>query len=412
MSCWKQKEFFLSTFKALPHDAGGLERPYTLEDYRRIVRLNKEAGINLIENAIMSRQEGLQAAEACEREEVRFLIQNITGDVGFSGIGGQCYATEAAAKQVVEEQKDRKYLEGYFVWDEMGTQDFPRCHEIQEWFRRYDGDRLAYSLIVPSYGAYWWEGEGVDNWENSAYAQYAREFVRVVDPPVICVDYYPFWIHGYDKTDLTNCSIWRDMGLLRSLSLQTGKPFWFYFQGYAMTRNNDPAYVFTRPMLSVQMYCALAYGVKCLSYFSTINCLVDGNGKKLDGYDEITEINHRVKNLGSFLFEKTSEKLYHFGITADNRAPYYLDDPEESELIVSAPADTIVGVFGDGSDKKYVLVASKDYRQTLAGRLELRTARPIARYLPAADEVCAVADMTTAVELEIPAGEGILFIVG
>ena len=45
MTTWKQPRFFISTFKALPHDAGGLERPYTLEDYRRIVRLTREAGI-------------------------------------------------------------------------------------------------------------------------------------------------------------------------------------------------------------------------------------------------------------------------------------------------------------------------------------------------------------------------------
>ena len=61
MTTWKQPRFFISTFKALPHDAGGLERPYTLEDYRRIVRLTKEAGIDLIENAIMSRAEGALA---------------------------------------------------------------------------------------------------------------------------------------------------------------------------------------------------------------------------------------------------------------------------------------------------------------------------------------------------------------
>ena len=87
MTTWKQPRFFISTFKALPHDAGGLERPYTLEDYRRIVRLTKEAGINLIENAIMSRAEGLQAFEACEAEGMRFLAQNITADKGYSGMG-------------------------------------------------------------------------------------------------------------------------------------------------------------------------------------------------------------------------------------------------------------------------------------------------------------------------------------
>ena len=410
MTTWKQPRFFISTFKALPHDAGGLERPYTLEDYRRIVRLTREAGIDLIENAIMSRAEGALAAQACELEGVSYLVQNITGDMGYSGIGDQCHATEEGVAQIVSEQKNNRYLEGYFVWDEMGEQDFPRCREIQDWFAAYDPARLAYSLVVPSYGAYWWEGEGADNWKDSAFARYVRGFVQTVDPPVLSVDYYPFWIHGYDKTDLLNCPIWRDLGLMRSLSLETGKPFWLYFQSHAMSRNGDPLYPFPNVMRLVQMTCALAYGVKCLSYFASIDCVADAKGEKYADYDAVRETNTRIRRLGDRLFDQTSEELYHFGIDPKNREPYFLDDPADSAWIADAPAGAIVGVFGDGSEKKHVLVANKDYRRPLTGELRLRRRCRIDRYAQDTDILCPVADGAASVALHIPAGDAALFI--
>lgn len=106
---YHQSQFFISTFKAMPHSAGS-----TLEEYKKIVQLHKEAGINLIENAIMSRQEGLLAMQACEEVGVKFLAQNVTADKGYSGMGANCPDfTEDTIQFVVDELKDHQYLEGY-----------------------------------------------------------------------------------------------------------------------------------------------------------------------------------------------------------------------------------------------------------------------------------------------------------
>ena len=403
-----QPQFFISTFKALPHDAGGLERPYTLEDYRRIVRLNKEAGINLIENAIMSRAEGLQAFEACEAEGMRFLAQNITADKGYSGMGKKINPfDDALIKATVKELAKYKYLEGYYTWDEVPREQFDTARRLNDLFKKHDRSALAFALILPSYGTYRWMAPD-GNWRNAIYAQYVNEYVEKVSPDVLSFDYYPFQQHGGENTNLTNCPMWRDMGLMRQKSLETGKPFWFYFQGYSMGAN----YTFTPEMISTQMYCALAYGVKCLSYFSTIDCIADGTGKKLENFDAIKAINHRVQNIGDLLFDKTSEELYHFGIKKANHDLYYLDKVEGSAWITGAPDNTIVGVHGDGSAKKYVVVSSKDYKNGITGELTLRKAVKISRFDPETGKTTQVSAKAQSVALDIPAGGCAVFVLG
>lgn len=401
MNRWKQKHFYISTFKALPHSTGA-----TLEDFRKIVRANREAGINLIENAIMSREEGLQAAEACELEQVPFLIQNITADKGFSGMGSNCPpVTTELVKELAEEQKERRYLEGYFLWDEMSTDNFPYCREVCDRFRQEVPDKLAYTLILPSYGAYWWDASGGD-WQNSGYAQYVRDYIRVVDPDVISFDYYPFDVHGRAETDLRNCPFWRDMGLLRKEALKVDKPFWFYFQANDMGKG----FTFTNQMRSVQMYAALAYGVKALSYFGSMSCVCDGNGTIMPDFEDIRALNTLVQNLGDFLFDKKSVAIYHYGIEEENRPLYYLDDETASPLIAAAPDNTIVGVFESNEGQSYLLVVNKNYRAPIEGTLSLKNARVTGIYDSQTDRMN-VTNAALSVNLSIPAGDCVLLAV-
>ncbi len=398
-----QSQFFISTFKAMPHSAGS-----TLEDYVKITQLHKEAGINLIENAIMSRAEGLLAAQACEQVGVKFLAQNITADKGYSGMGANCPAfTEDTIQFVVDELKDYKYLEGYYTWDEVDKPNFEKCRTLNDLFKKYDRSSIAFSIVLPSYGQYKWQTPD-GNWENSYYAQYVNEYVEVVDPDVICFDYYPFQQHGGARTKLLDCAMWKDMGLMRKKSMETGKPFWFYFQAYNMGGD----YTFTEEMRSVQMYAALAYGVKCLSYFTSLDVVCDNKGVKKDTFDEVKEINRKVQNLGDYLFEKETENLYHFGIKKANQVLFNLDKVEDSALIAGAPDGSIVGVFGDGTAKKYVLVVNKDYNNAMTGELKLREAKKVELYSHDTDKTTQVSASTDAVTLNIPAGDCALYVIG
>lgn len=398
-----QSQFFISTFKAMPHSAGS-----TLEEYVKIVQLHKEAGINLIENAIMSRSEGLLAMKACEQVGVKFLAQNITADKGYSGMGSNCPAfTEDTIKFVVDELKDYKYLEGYYTWDEVDKPNFEKCRTLNNLFKKYDRSSIVFSIVLPSYGQYKWQTPD-GNWENSYYAQYVNEYVDMVDPDVICFDYYPFQQHGGARTDLLNCAIWKDMGLMRKKSMETGKPFWFYFQAYNMGGN----YTFTEEMRAVQMYAALAYGVKCLSYFTSLDVVCDNKGVKKDTFDEVKEINRKVQNLGDYLFEKETENLYHFGIKKANQVLFNLDKVEDSALIADAPSGSIVGVFGDGTAKKYVLVVNKDYNKAMTGELKLRAAKKVQLYNHDTDKTAAVSASADTVALNIPAGDCALYVIG
>src|SRR5690606_5348201 len=96
--------------------------------------------------------------------------------------------------------------------------------------------------------------------------------------------------------------------------------------------------------IRAQMYGALAYGVKGLSYYTTRRALLTESHVKSSMYDDLTALNKSVRNLGDFLLDKTSQYIYHSGISANNQAAYFLDSLDASDLIASAPAGLIIGV--------------------------------------------------------------------
>lgn len=403
---WKQSKFLISTFKGMQHNTGDPNDSFrpAQEHYDSSAKLHKEAGFDLMENAIMSRQEGLMAADACESAGIDFLIQNITSDLGFSGMGKSFpNFTEDTIAYVADELSDYDHLYGYYTWDEVYTPHFDKCRELNDLFKKHDPKKLAYSIVIPSYGEYAWSS---DNWDNSAYANYVRQYVNTVDPDVLSFDYYPFSVHGGDETNLAVCTMWKDMGLFRQLSMETGKPFWFYFQAYNMGGN----YTFTNAMRSAQMYGALAYGAKCLSYYVTNGTLVTKTGAKGSDFNDIKSLNKTVKNLGNFLFDKQSEEIFHFGLDTDTQNQYYLDRTNLSDVVKNGPDGSIVSVFRDKTNKKYVLVVNKDYKQSLNGTLTLKTNKKVTRYQHSNDTKSVVANSTAAIGLNIPAGECALFI--
>lgn len=142
-SGYKQKQFFISTFRAVHY---GPDK----NKYVKLLEATKEAGINLVENAILAREETLTVLDACDEVKIKCLAQNITNDNGFTGMGPNYPAfTEASVKSVVTELKKYKMLEGYYTWDEVPKPQFGVAKELQDYFRKYDfiGEWYCYAKI-------------------------------------------------------------------------------------------------------------------------------------------------------------------------------------------------------------------------------------------------------------------------
>ncbi|WP_391571781.1 S-layer homology domain-containing protein [Cohnella sp.] len=402
-----QDRFFLSTFRAA-HWGDALD----LNDYKAVIQATKEANFNLVENAIMPRGKMLQALAACEEVQIRCLAQNITNDLGFSGMG-ESYPTftEATVQSAVYELKNFATLEGYYIWDEVFRPHFGVARQLKDYFKQQDPDRLVYSIALPSYGPYRW-----DDTTGNAYDDYIDEYIETVDPDVLGFDYYPFWnILGpnAEQASLIENDLWRDMGLFRQKSIETTKPFWFYFQAVDMAPVNETWVLghMTPEKMGVQMKAALAYGAKTVSYFLTLDMLTDVHGNKMPIYNDIQALNKGVMNLGNKLFDKQSKKIYHFGIPTNKRQIYFLDDAADDELIQSAPDHSIVSVFADDTSTAYVLVVNKDYTQPLSGQLKLKVPGEVKLYDKTNDASQLLSGLTDTIDLQIAGGDAELYMI-
>lgn len=403
---WKQDKFYISTFNATAGDPRYMEAQ---------LRHHKDAGFNLIEFTFKSREYVLQALEYCEKLELPSIVQ----DADFSGIGLDhiVESTDESVQQAIKRYAPFSQVLGFYVWDEPGFASFPICRATIDRFRKYAPDKLAFSVMVPSYGIYNWQ---VSNWdaekneplEERPFAKYVRQYLAETDVDVASIDYYPYAVK--EGASLIVNDMWRDMGCVRRYAQEAGRPFWFYFQskGTFELDDNLGSKGMNYEKMAVQTYAALAYGVKQLSYFtssSAVSCMDDRRGPL---FEEVKRLNRRMQHLGDFLFNKTSYKVAHSGLTDEWVQAYFLDPLSDISCIQSMPDGLIVGSFKDTEvpgDTQYLLLSNKDYEQEVSGQLQLDRIYNVSTLDEDTGEVKPLA-MTDAVSLRLGKGEGQLLI--
>ncbi|MHB1452592.1 MAG: hypothetical protein ACYCYM_01380 [Saccharofermentanales bacterium] len=396
-----QPHFYISSWRAVHYNAEH-------EKYTKIIKATKEAGITLVENAILGRADGLMSAQVCEEQGMDFFISNITDDLGYTGMFDKYPAVdEDRVEFIVDEMKDYKHLKGYYVWDEVPDTLFGTCRTIKDWFIKHDPAKLAFSLVVPSYGEYRWNIT-YGNVEESQYYKFVDSYIKEVDPDVLSFDYYVF--RTSHTLSLTKSDMWKDMGLFRTKSIETGKPFWFYFQGFDMETNTVGR--MTREKLAVQMFSAVAYGAKTVSYFQSVGTLTDEFGNKTSLYEGAKSLNREVQNVGDLLFDMEPRYLYHIGLSSGFNSLYFMDEITESPIIASAPDNTIVSIFNDGTKSDYIVIVNKDYVNPKTGKLVLQSAKHVEAFDKVNNKFTEVSSSTTTVNLTIKPGDCVVYRIG
>ncbi|MHB1452594.1 MAG: hypothetical protein ACYCYM_01390 [Saccharofermentanales bacterium] len=393
---WKQKEFYLSSFRAA-------ERDKSYEAYKRGLLAHKEAGINLIENAILATTDMYEVLDVCEEIGLNCLAQDISS---FSGMGSNYpLNNDDMMLDFILTLSQYKSLIGYYLWDEPGLKEFTKLKYVYDFFKDKDPGRLAYSIILPSYGVYAW-GADHNSWQDDPYKKYVDSYIATVDPDVMCVDYYPF--SSGDLASISESYLWRDLGYLRAKALETKKPLWFYFQAINMKTPSAPL---PAEKLKVQMYSALAYGTTGLIYYTSLGVITDADGNKLPGFSQIKSLNSEVLNLGRFLFTKKSSKLYHTGVSENKLPGYFVDDLAASDLIGSAPDDAIIGVFTDNTAAKYLVIVNKNFKESMNFDLTLKSEKKVKEFNKKTNESTQISASTDSIHLQIAAGDCAIYII-
>ncbi|WP_353197554.1 hypothetical protein [Parapedobacter defluvii] len=390
---WTQKEFVLSTFFAVPGSADA-------NQYRRILTHTKNAGINLVELPFISPEALLVALNVAEEVGIQTLAQNTQIYSGISG-DGPVLSEQKLADEVKFLQRFST-MEGYYVWDEPFERNFNQVKELNQLLRKYDPGRLAFATLFPSYGVYNWE-EGEYNWENNSYAQYVTQYLQQVDPTVLSFNYYPYR-DNKESTNLIENDLWKDFGYIRQKGLEYNKPLWYYFQ--AVSIDPEQAGVMNLERIRAQMYGALAYGVKGLSYYTTHRSLLTETFEKSALYDDLAVLNQAVRHVGNLLFNARSVQLYHTGISEALRAAYFLDDLAASTVVDKAPDNLIIGVLQEpDAGKTFLVVTNKSHGSAVNGTLTLKEHAAVSQYDPYRNQTTAYTSPLAELSLSLAPGE-------
>lgn len=328
--------------------------------------------------------------------------------LGGGGTGGR-EIEERHVKQTLDAYADyNDVIAGYLLWDEPQIEQFSTIRQRIGWIRKYDESVRLYMNLLPSYGKY--------TWKDFAYRDYVDTFIRNAGPEMLSVDYYVFG-HQTDCNQnvlSVDQGLWRDMGLFRKRAAETGKPFEFYIQGVGDFSANKAIGNMTPERIAFQMYAALTYGVKRVSYFTSYGLLLDANGDPTKYYEEVQAINKEALAVGQFLYDKESVALYHSGVGAMSKVQdiMYLDSLADSDLLTEIPTESIVSVFEGTSGDRYVMVANKRYDWKATGKLSFKEPVTLRLFDASTGQMGEPIVNTTAVTVDIPAGGYLLYQIG
>ncbi|MGH7787518.1 MAG: hypothetical protein ACRERC_11665 [Candidatus Binatia bacterium] len=253
-------------------------------------------------------------------------------------------------------------LGGYFIVDEPPATQFEAVAAVTAALRAADPDRLAYVNLLPSYIPP--EALGA-----ASYEDYLERFVEIVQPTLLSYDNYPF---GKEKD---RSSFFTNLETVRAVALRHGLPFMLIVLAMPHGPYRDP----TEAELAWQVFHALAYGARGISYFAYWTPPSDEdwqnrNGLLEDGrptlhYFQAARLNQIVRALGAELTGFRS--LAVADALGEVAAPLPIGP---LEAIDGGPVTA--GLFGDGTGRIAVLLVNRDYRYGVTAQVRRRPGVP------------------------------------
>lgn len=249
---------------------------------------------------------------------------------------------------------------GYNLCDEPNSRLFPYLGRLVSHLRKVHPGRLGFINLLPTYADDAQLGERGPH----SYDTYVADFMRQVNPDVLCMDYYPYMQPGHDTRD----GYRHNLAILRKHALAAKIPFWNYFNDMVFGQGYWEHYDPTAAQIRWQIYTSLAYGAKGVIYFcywtpgwlhsEGVAC-VASDGRLTHHYAEARRINAKLKNLGPTLMRLTSTAVYRVPRRTNAEmilkgAPLALDGGP-------TPGDYLIGIFSHADGRTAVLLNNYSY---------------------------------------------------
>ena len=380
---WSQEEgkvqFQIGMWAGIPSVMGG--NKLTDEEFSVMYDLLAASGINMAQNGLteMSREYNLRALAEAERVGIGQIIQD--GEVTnylLNLADNPDYDHDAAVEWL--KAHSEPYLafdsfRGYFIADEPSRTAFDSYEAAIAVFNEALPDKIFYVNLFPDYATTAQLG-GV------TYVDYIEEFAEVCDLPYISYDYYIL------RQDERGNPYLRDTYLLNldrivRLAKESGRDMWTFgctvghYGGTIreITSEADAAF---------QMYTSLAYGSRCMQWFTFAQpevddygpAMIDTDGKTTAAYDAVKKVNADVQAFahvllsfdwqGILLSQGTQESTDGQGNFAFVRAQQYEFSQLQTISEFASSRDAIMGVYRDAQGREGFMVA--DFNDPIEGK--------------------------------------------
>ena len=398
---WAQKEFVLSTFRAVPSSAAPLYSfdPSALQYYPQAISTLKAANFNYIETAWDASQATLAILKECDKlGGMNVLAQ----DMSFLGSLPNSVAIpfhRDSLEKFLRIYGAYKSLKSVYIWDEPLAEQNSIVRESIDELEVQRPDLLGFTVLFPSYHPlYRWEDYTV-----MKYDEYVDKFIQEVNPAVLCTDYYAFG-NNPTPSEFYRSLFWKDMGLFRNRAAKHNIPHWFYYQA---TKVMDiEARLLSPGQIMVQAWAAVMYGVKGLSSYTALGSVVGPKGEKEYLFEVTRKINSQLMNLGNTLLNLKSTAVYHAESIIQD---IYASQIEKSDYITALPEHISVGEFRDSENNVYMLILNKDFNSAHTFSIPLKdTFRIYKCDKDNKGKQSIIHDATDKLPLELEAGEGTL----
>jgi hypothetical protein len=310
----------------------------------------------------------------------------------------QPFRSEGAMRvlpELVRRVGDHPAVMGYHLKDEPDPGQFEELGKAVAEVGRLAPGKWAYINLPPGMG------EGYDG--------YLDLFVKQCRPTILSYDNYPL---GQDGS--FSYGYWANIAQVRKAGLRHGLPFQTIMLSVAHLTYAEP----TPASLRLQVYGALAYGARGISYYKFISRelpileapdLGDWRGGPLDQFLEKTptwdfmrNTNRQVLNLGPTLLKLRSDAVYHVGeVPEQNRG--IGDDSLLKGLL--AGESFLIGEFTHEDGSRWMMIVNKHLRNAAPCRPDFRDPPAKVEYVsPVTGELKTFPDPW----YNLPPGQGVL----
>jgi len=189
--------------------------------------------------------------------------------------------------------EDHPAIIGIDAGDEPSSLDFQHYGKVIDAIHRCFQGKFAYLNIYPSYAV---KGsntaaEIAAQLSTSSYGEYIERYVRNVNTPYICFDYYLY--------SASLSGLYETMTTVSRACRKYGRHMWTVLQ----VNSHQPEVFISESQLRFQAGCALAFGAEtiiwacyCAGWWH--NHVLDRQGNKTPQYDKLKAVNAQLHRLG------------------------------------------------------------------------------------------------------------------